>query len=76
MAEMRPDGDRVGTSELRPIFAYNSGEYPRDRSGGELEVEVGEDLSVHLSGWAVPVFTGRLSDEFVKELEEVSDESE
>ena len=37
-AEMRPDGDRVGTSELRPIFAYNSGEYPRDRAGG-LEVE-------------------------------------
>ena len=38
--------------------------------GGELEVEVGEDLSIHLSGWAVPVFTGRLSDEFVKELHE------
>jgi diaminopimelate epimerase len=36
--------------------------------GGELEVEVGEDLRVHLSGWALPVFEGRLSDEFVKEL--------
>jgi diaminopimelate epimerase len=38
--------------------------------GGELEVEVGEDLRVHLSGWAVPVFEGRLSEEFVKELNE------
>ena len=36
--------------------------------GGELEVEVGEDLHVHLSGWALPVFEGRLSAEFVEEL--------
>jgi len=38
--------------------------------GGELEVEVGEDLSVNLTGWARPVFEGRLSDNFVKELNE------
>ena len=39
--------------------------------GGELEVEVDEDLHVHLSGWALPVFEGRLSEEFVKELESI-----
>ena len=39
--------------------------------GGELEVEVGEDLHVDLSGWAVPVYEGRLSEEFVKGLSEV-----
>jgi diaminopimelate epimerase len=38
--------------------------------GGELEVEVGEDLHVNLSGWAVPVFAGTLADDFVKELHE------
>jgi diaminopimelate epimerase len=38
--------------------------------GGELEVEVGEDLQVQLSGWARPVFSGRLSDVFEKELHE------
>jgi diaminopimelate epimerase len=38
--------------------------------GGDLEVEVGEDLSVNLTGWAVPVFEGRLTDEFVEELRE------
>jgi diaminopimelate epimerase len=38
--------------------------------GGELQVEVDEDRRVHLSGWALPVFEGRLSDEFVKELNE------
>ncbi|HEX3452163.1 MAG TPA: diaminopimelate epimerase [Solirubrobacteraceae bacterium] len=36
--------------------------------GGELEVEVDPDLRVHLSGWALPVFAGHLSDEFVEEL--------
>ena len=38
--------------------------------GGDLEVEVGEDLHVNLSGWAVPVYSGTLSDDFVKELHE------
>ena len=36
--------------------------------GGQLEVEVGEDFHINLSGWAVPVFRGELADEFVKEL--------
>ena len=38
--------------------------------GGELEVEVGEDLHVNLTGWARPVFEGRLSEDFEKELHE------
>jgi diaminopimelate epimerase len=36
--------------------------------GGELEVEVGDDLHINLIGWAVPVFRGALADEFIKEL--------
>jgi diaminopimelate epimerase len=36
--------------------------------GGELEVEVSDDLHVNLSGWAVPVFSGTLADDFIKEL--------
>jgi len=36
--------------------------------GGELEVGVGANLEIHLSGPAVPVFAGRLADAFVKEL--------
>jgi diaminopimelate epimerase len=38
--------------------------------GGELEVEVGEDLRVNLTGWARPVFSGQLSEDFEKELHE------
>ena len=36
--------------------------------GGELQVEVGADLGVRLTGWAVPVYRGQLSDELVEEL--------
>jgi diaminopimelate epimerase len=36
--------------------------------GGELGVEVSDDLHVNLSGWAVPVFSGTLADDFIKEL--------
>jgi len=38
--------------------------------GGELEVDVGADLRVNLTGWARPVFEGRLSKDFEKELHE------
>jgi diaminopimelate epimerase len=36
--------------------------------GGELVIEVSEDLHVNLTGWARPVYAGTLSEEFVKEL--------
>ena len=38
--------------------------------GGDLEVEVGEDLHVNLTGWAVPVYAGELSPEFLEALRE------
>jgi diaminopimelate epimerase len=36
--------------------------------GGELEVDVDASLRVDLTGWAVPVYTGALSDELLEEL--------
>jgi diaminopimelate epimerase len=41
--------------------------------GGELSVEIGEDLQVNLTGWARPVFEGRLSDDFLKELHDTTE---
>ncbi len=38
--------------------------------GGELLVEVDEQLRVNLTGWARPVFAGAISEEFEKELNE------
>jgi diaminopimelate epimerase len=39
--------------------------------GGELEVEVSDDLDVRLSGWAEPVFSGGLSPELMQALSEL-----
>ena len=36
--------------------------------GGELDVEVGDDLSISLTGRAEPVFAGELSEEFMEVL--------
>jgi len=36
--------------------------------GGELAVDVGDDLHVNLTGWARLVYAGTLSEEFLKEL--------
>ena len=36
--------------------------------GGELTVDVEEDLHVDLTGWAVPVYSGELSSEFLEAL--------
>ena len=38
--------------------------------GGELVVDVGEDMHVDMTGWARPVYAGTLSQELVEELNE------
>jgi diaminopimelate epimerase len=37
--------------------------------GGELEVEVGDQLDIRLTGWAVPVYSGELAKDFIEELD-------
>jgi diaminopimelate epimerase len=37
--------------------------------GGELVIDVEEDLHYTLSGWAVPVYRGELADDFRNQLE-------
>jgi diaminopimelate epimerase len=37
--------------------------------GGELTVEISDDLGVRLTGWAEPVYAGELSPEMLRELE-------
>jgi diaminopimelate epimerase len=39
--------------------------------GGQLTVEVDDDLGVRLSGWAVPVYRGQLSAELAAELKAI-----
>ena len=42
--------------------------------GGELQIEIGEDLAVQLDGWAEPVFAGELSPELIQALAELDGE--
>lgn len=39
--------------------------------GGELLVGIDDDLNITLTGWAVPVFDGELTTEFIAELEQL-----
>ena len=39
--------------------------------GGELEVEIGGDLAVRLTGWAEPLFSGELSAELLRALDQL-----
>jgi diaminopimelate epimerase len=39
--------------------------------GGELSVEIGEGLSVRLTGWAEPLYAGKLSAELQRALDEL-----
>jgi diaminopimelate epimerase len=41
--------------------------------GGELQVDVGEDLHVDLTGWALPVYAGEASAELVSALAQLQD---
>jgi diaminopimelate epimerase len=60
----------TGASGAAVAYVARGGDSPVTvlLDGGELVVEVGEDLVVNLSGPAVPVFAGTLSDDFIKEL--------
>jgi len=36
--------------------------------GGELVIDVGDDLEIEMTGWARPVYAGTLSEDFLREL--------
>jgi diaminopimelate epimerase len=44
-----------------------------DMAGGRLEVEVGEDMHLNLTGWAKPVYRGELSEELLEELHAIEE---
>jgi diaminopimelate epimerase len=54
----------TGASGAAVAYVLHGGESPVTvrLDGGDLEVDVGEDLHVDLTGWAVPVYAGELSD--------------
>jgi diaminopimelate epimerase len=60
----------TGASGAAVAYVIDGGRSPVTvvLDGGELEVEVGEDLQIKLSGWAVPVYRGILAEAFLEEL--------
>src|SRR4051794_25283835 len=62
----------TGASGAAVAYVLRGGESPVTvhLDGGDLEVEVGEDLHVTLTGWAKRVYAATLSDEFREELNE------
>jgi len=60
----------TGASGAAVAYVLRGGDSPVTvrLDGGELEVEVGEDLHVDLTGWAVPVARGELAAELIEEL--------
>ena len=68
VGETRSSG--TGACGAAVAFALGGGgrRSPCALDGGELEVDVGESLHIDLTGWAVPVYAGALSDELVAEL--------
>ncbi len=60
----------TGASGAAVAYTLDGGDSPVTvvLDGGELEVEVGEDLHMALTGWAVPVYRGKLSEDFLEAL--------
>ena len=60
----------TGASGAAVAYVLDGGSSPVTvvLDGGELEVEVSDDLDIQLSGWAVPVFRGTLAETFIEEL--------
>lgn len=60
----------TGATGAAVAYVLSGGRSPVtvELDGGELVVEVGGDLHVNLTGWAVPVFAGTLAERFVEEL--------
>jgi diaminopimelate epimerase len=61
----------TGASGAAVAYVLRGGDSPVTvrLDGGDLQVDVEEDLHYTLSGWAVPVYRGELADEFSTALE-------
>jgi diaminopimelate epimerase len=68
VGETRSSG--TGACGAAVAFVLRGGDSPVTvhLDGGELEVDVDESLHVDLTGWAVPVYRGELSDDLLEAL--------
>jgi diaminopimelate epimerase len=69
VGETLASGTGASGAAVAYVLRGGDGEVTVRLDGGELEVEVGEDLHVNLSGWAVPVYRGELAEELERDLD-------
>lgn len=70
VGETRSSGTGAIGAAVAHVLAGGEEPVTVELDGGELQVGVGEDLHIDLTGWAMPVFRGTLSDELLEELHE------
>ena len=71
VGETLSSGTGAGGAAITAFLRGSQSPITVELEGGELTVEVGEDLAVRLDGWAEPVFSGELSPELVQALAEL-----
>jgi len=71
VGETLSSGTGASGAAVTAFLRGSSGPIVVELEGGELQVEVGEDLGVRLTGWAEPVFAGELSPELLQALAEL-----
>jgi diaminopimelate epimerase len=71
VGETLSSGTGASGAAIAAHLAGAPGKLTVELDGGTLEVEVGDELSVLLTGWAEPIFSGELSEELVAALEDL-----
>jgi diaminopimelate epimerase len=72
VGETLSSGTGASGAAVAAHLAGAPGELTVELDGGELGVEIGQELAVRLTGWAEPVYSGELSPELVSALTELS----
>jgi diaminopimelate epimerase len=68
VGETLASGTGASGAAVAAFLAGASSPLMVELDGGELEVEVSDELDVRLTGWAEPIYSGELSADFVRSL--------
>jgi diaminopimelate epimerase len=71
VGETLASGTGASGAAVAAHLAGAPGRLTVELDGGELEIEIGDDLAVRLTGWAEPLFAGELSPELLRALEDL-----
>jgi diaminopimelate epimerase len=72
VGETLSSGTGASGAAVAAHLAGAPGDLTVELDGGELKVEIGEELAVRLTGWAEPVYSGELSPELLRTLDGLS----